>query len=146
MATKIMLAKQFGALRPIDTAGEEVISNMGNGEIVSVEIKRPRNVGHHRKLFALLGLVADNHPTYTNVDLVLAAVKIELGHVDILERPNGERVPLPRSISFAKMDQSAFDAFYDGVVKLIVTRFLPGVNRADLEREVNEIILGRRAA
>lgn len=148
MATKIMLAKQFGALRPADEDSEEFLSHLRNGETVSavITVPRARVLAHHNKLMALLGLVAQNHPTYTDIKTVLFNVKLDLGYADWVQRPDGTMAPMVRSISFPKMSQAEFDVFFDRVVKLIITRFLPGVGRAELDREVNEILLGRNAA
>ena len=45
---------------------------------------------------------------------VLIELKVRLGHVQsVLIRETGEIVKVPKSISFASMDQTAFDEFYE---------------------------------
>ena len=116
---------------------------LGQGEVVMIEMKRPRNVKHHRMFWALMSLVWENmdSPRYPTVDDLVSAIKIAAGHRTRIELPNGEIGFIPGSIAFHKMDQAAFSDFYDRVCDLIAKHFLPGVSSADLKREV-EIMIG----
>jgi hypothetical protein len=138
--------KQLGSLRPADDAAREALSKIGNGECVSVELKRPRNIKHHRMYWALLGIVFDNMDgnRYPTVDDLHAAIKIAAGLRTRIELPDGAVGFIPGSIAFHRMDQTAFDAFYDRVCDLIAKYFLPGVNSTDLKAEV-ESMIGRAA-
>lgn len=142
MAT-FLATKTLGALRPCDEAGEEALRKLGNGQVLQVEIRMPRNVNHHRMFWALMSIVWDNmdHERYPTVEDLVAAVKISAGLRARLELPGGEVGFVPGSIAFSKMDQTAFAAFYDRVCDLIARHFLPGVSSADLKREV-EIMIG----
>ncbi len=53
---------------------------------------------------------------------------------------DGKVAYLPKSISFAKMDQTEFDQFFDRTVELVCKHFLPGVRDEDLRREVLEMV------
>lgn len=44
---KVLLARKLNALYPVDDAAETVLQKLGQGEIVEVEVKRPRNI-HER--------------------------------------------------------------------------------------------------
>lgn len=151
MATKILLAKSFRAFRPADADAEEFIDSLSENEIVEADIQRKRksrSLAHNRKFWALMNVVHANQfrTDYKTTKALVNAIKICLGHADIIELPSGARHSCPNSISFAKMDQREFEAFYDAVVHLVLTEFLPGIGSAALEREVTEIMLGRRAA
>ena len=119
---------------------------LGQGEVVMIEMKRPRNVKHHRMFWALMSLVWENMDSarYPTVDDLVSAIKIATGHRTRIELPNGEIGFIPGSIAFHKMDQAAFSDFYDRVCDLIAKHFLPGVSSADLKREV-EIMIGLAA-
>jgi hypothetical protein len=56
------------------------------GELLIVEARRPRNILHHRKLFALLNLVVDNTDRYPDVETLLFALKIATGHCEVFPR------------------------------------------------------------
>lgn len=146
--TKLVFAKQLGSLRPVDPAGEEALRKIGNGQLVQVEIKRPRNLAHHRKFWALMSLVHDNldHDRYPTVEDLVAAVKLLTGHRRLIELPGGEHCFIPDSIAFRNLDQAGFEQFYDRVLDLIAKRFLPGVTSEELRAEVENLIGIRRAA
>jgi hypothetical protein len=141
MAT-FLATKHLGALRPCDEAGEEALRKIGQGQVLQIEIKMPRNVNHHRLFWALMSLVWDNmdHERYPTVEDLVAAVKISAGLRTRLELPGGEVGFVPGSIAFSKMDQTAFAAFYDRVCDLISRHFLPGVTSEELKREVSIMI------
>ena len=134
----------MGALRPIDAAGESALADIPQGEIVRVTIRRPRNVQHHRKFFALINVIFPHQDLYPTEEMLLAAMKVALGFGDSIKLPDGRTIIVPKSISFAKMDQAAFDKFYDRALALILTKILPGVDRKDLETEVADILAGYR--
>lgn len=144
---KILARKHLSALHPIDDAGRDALAKISGGDIVTVEIKRPRNVKHHQKYWALVGLVWENveHDRYPSMDDLHAAIKIAVGLRTRIELPNGAVGFVPGSISFNKMDQTEFDAFYDKVCDAVAKWFLPGVSDQDLKREV-ESMIGARAA
>jgi hypothetical protein len=136
--TKFFAAKNLHSLRAIDPDGEAIISKIGQGEIVQLEIKRPRNIKHHRMYWALVTLVHENldGERYKTPDDFHAALKVAAGIGTRIVLPNNEIVMIPGSIAFHKMDQTAFDAFYDKVCDLIATHFLPGVTSKELKNEV----------
>jgi hypothetical protein len=109
------------------------------GEMVELLGKRPRNLKWHNLYFAAVDLLFDNQDRYTSKDEFLAAIKVALGHCDYLTLKNGERVAIPKSISFAKMDATAWEAFWSRFCDLVETKILPGVKREQLERELREM-------
>lgn len=141
----LLLRKHFGALRPVNEAGEELIRSIPNGDVVKAKISRPRNAQHHRLFFALLQTVFENQSRYQTLEHLLAAVKVATGHADLMVMRDGKEVYVPRSISFAKMDQTAFSQFFDRVCDWLVKDVLPNTPSEDLKREVLELI-GDKAA
>lgn len=146
MATELFARRHMGALRPIDAAGEQALADIPQGELVRVTIRRPRNVQHHRKFFALVAAIYPHQDLYPTEETLLAAIKVALGYGESIKLPDGRTIIVPGSISFAKMDQKAFADFYDRALTLILARILPGVNKADLEREIDEILAGYNGA
>jgi len=135
---------RLGVLAPVDDAGKEAMAKVGHGKQVLVTVKRPRNPYHHRKLFALLGIVLSNQEHYKDVDQLLAACKLATGHCDLVKTKHGV-VGLPKSIAFHNLDQIAFAAFYDKAVLWVVEEVIPGLSARDLNAEV-EAELRRFAA
>jgi hypothetical protein len=144
---RFIAAKHLNSLRPVDEAGEDALRKIGQGELVTIEMKRPRNVKHHRMFWALMTIVWNNmdNERYPTVEDLVAAVKISAGLRTRIELPNGEIGFVPGSIAFHKMDQTAFGDFYERVCDLLAKHFLPGVTSADLKAEV-ETMIGMRSA
>lgn len=145
MADTIYLRRTIGGLKPDNALGEEIIAKIPMGSVVSAEIRRPRHLRHHRKLFALLQAIFPHQDTYPTFKAFRAAVLCAVGHCEAVPLPDGRTVLVPESISFAKLDQSGFEQLYDRALDLILTRILPGIDRDDVEREVSTILAGRWA-
>lgn len=143
---RFLAQKHLGSLRPADEAGEDALRKIGNGEVVSIELKRPRNIKHHRMFWALMTIVHSNmdEARYPTVEDLVAAVKIAAGLRTRIVLPSGDVGFIPGSIAFHKMDQAAFSDFYDRVCDLIAKYFLPGVTSEQLREEV-EIMTGLRS-
>ena len=153
---KAAFVKHFGALRPADEQAETILAKIAEGTTVMADVTRPRNVQHHRLLFALLKLTVDNTDRYPTVATLLSALKLATGHYDVvmvrrswwarilaglgLQETDDMPVLIPASISFTSMDQTAFDDFYSRCLDIIIRDILPGTDRDDLEREVYELI------
>ena len=108
------------------------------GSDVWVTLRRPRNPRHHAKYWVLCTLIADNLDGATAED-VSDVIKLRTGHVRRIPTKQGVHV-LPGSISFAQMDQTAFEAFFDSAVRVVCADIIPGINRSDLEREIMELL------
>lgn len=144
---RFLAHKVLGSLKPVDANGEDVLRKLSSRDVVMIEVKRPRNSKMHRLYWALVTLVWENMDgnRYPTPDDLHAAFKIAAGIRTRIELPNGEIGFIPGSIAFHKMDQAAFDAFYDRICDLVCKHFLPGVDNAELRAEV-ESMVGLRVA
>lgn len=125
----------LGALKPIDGTGEEYIGTLGTGEVVRAQFKKDRNPGHHRKFFGVLNLVYQNQTKYLSQEGLRFAVMIAAGYAEEI-RLVGDTVGFkPKSISWSRMDQHAFDKFYNAALQAI-PRLLPEFEGIDLDREL----------
>lgn len=144
---RVLLEKHFTSLRPLDQAGENALSRFKQGDIVAVEMKKPRNPKFHRLYWSLITIVhqnmdGDRYPTPEDLH---AAIKIAAGIRTQIQLPDGTIGFIPGSTAFHKMDESAFSEFFDKVCDLIAKHFIPGISNADLKAEV-EIMTGIRSA
>lgn len=106
------------------------------GDIVDIEYVRPRSQQFHKLFWALLKLVADNQEQY-GMDEILDVVKIGVGHTRIISMPWGLLFRVPKSISFASMDDDAFSDFFRSAVDFVISDMIP-FEREALLREVCE--------
>jgi hypothetical protein len=106
------------------------LETMATGKWLRFEWSSPRNGKHHRKMFALLQLVAENSEVYDTPKKALVAVKLAAGFFDpVVDPRTGEIVPVPQSISYDAMGQEDFEQFYgaalDGVLRVILPTMPP---------------------
>ena len=132
---KILVARKLTGLFPVDETGEVVIRKFSMGEIVSIDVKRPRNVAFHRKFFAMLHIILQNQDAFKSIDDLLELTKLRTGHCHTVLTKAGE-VKITDSISFAAMDQDSFNDFYNRAVLWVIDEVIPGLTRQDLDDEV----------
>ncbi len=113
------------------------------GAYLRIEWSAPRNLKHHRKLFALLHLIAENSETLDTPEKALYALKLVLGHCDPMVHPlTGEILPVPRSIAYENLEQDDFDKFYAQAMDAIGEHLIPHVRAADRDRILQEFYEG----
>lgn len=112
------------------------------GERVLCEIKKPRNYEFHKKFFALVRLTYDNLPEHLHHMLnirseedLLVCLKLDLGYATTVYHGGKEYIK-PQSISFASMDNTEFERFYNRAIDCILHNYLRGTTRANLLENV----------
>ena len=118
MAT-IHLVRTVSGFKAADDAAIEAMRKLAQGEVVRVELRRPRNPQFHRKFFALLQLVRDATDQWPTVEALLVALKYHMGWVEHFRLADGTEVQVPKSISFGSMDELEFTRFYDGSLRAL---------------------------
>lgn len=119
------------------------LETMKPGTWLRMEWAVPRNGPHHRKLFALLTLVANNSETYDTTKKSLVGVKLASGYVDhVVDPRTGEITQVPQSIAFDSMEQDEFDKFYEAAIDGVLRYILPQMGRETADRLLEHIILG----
>lgn len=123
------------ALIPSDQPSWDALKKKKVGSTIATETKRARSPQHHRKFWAVMNAVFENQQTkFPDVDSMVDAIKIEIGHADIQLRLSGESVLIPRSISFHDCDQDKFNEFYKKAIDCVCEFIIPGAT----PEEVNE--------
>ena len=136
---RALFVKRAFRLHPADEAAELLMSKLRENELIAADVRRGRSLPHHRKFWKLMQIVADNQTHYADAEEVCTAFKFAVGHTAKLKTARGI-VEYPLSISFAKMDQTAFEAFYDKAVHFLCSEVVPGLDSAALTTEV-EVML-----
>lgn len=140
--TKAFVRYHNGVLAPVFPEDAEILATLRAEHDYMVTISVPRNLRFHRKFFALLRITLDNMPesichrdNIRSLSSLLSAVKISAGLFDTVVC-HGREIAVPRSISFAKMDEASFERFYNRVLDIILADYLVGSDRADISAEV----------
>jgi hypothetical protein len=134
---KHIFIRQVNSLTPADECAREALTGIPIGSQVSVEVSRPRNIQHHRKYWALCSAIAKSIGAQPeNVSDVL---KLRSGHFVVVQTLK-ERIQLPRSIAFHKMDQAAFNKFFEECAQVICSEFLPHLKPSDLTGQIEQML------
>jgi hypothetical protein len=142
---KGLFARELGKLKPINDDAMEILRGVGQGEIVEVDILRPRNTKHNAYFFATMKMVWDNadHSRWESMDVLIQEAKIQTGHYDrrdIISGGETFKVITPRSMSYGAMDENEFSEFHQRVLDWIARDILPGIEESDMRREIEEMV------
>jgi hypothetical protein len=103
------------------------------GQDYEVIIKRPRNLGFHKKFFALLNIGFEN----TSLDMSLTAyrhyITIKAGFFTAYQTTKGIFYE-PDSISFTNMDNDEFQEVYSRVLDRIIEDI--GATKEEIEKQL----------
>ena len=110
---KVYLVKQGnGSFLPSHDSDYEAMKKIKVGATVSCDIKQPRNIGFHRKFFALINMVFENQEFYDNIDFLRKELTKKAGYYDTYTNHKGVICYEAKSISFSKMSQDDFEELY----------------------------------
>lgn len=137
---EVLMQKKLGRLIAYDSVSIDLIDTLKEGAVVTARLTQARNIQHHRLWFALLQTVYSAQTLFTTLDEMHDAIKVATGYCEERKLIDGTTYWHPKSISFAKMDQTEFRAFFDRAVDIIITKILPNASQADLEARIYEIL------
>lgn len=139
---KILVINTPHGLVPYGDEDYEEKKRLKDGETYSVEIKVARNLDFHRKYFAMISYAWDflneaETATFRTKDNFRKYLEISAGHCEVIYHPRlQEFVEIPKSISFAKMDNAEFDALYQRVKDVVFSLIGGRVSEDEFERLV----------
>ena len=151
--TEIFLRKIQGVLVPDSESDVEKLASIANGETIRADIKRPRNIGYHRKYFALLDVLFDIFepeikgekfygglkPT-KNRERFRKDIAIATGHYGLVVNIKGEVRAEAKSISFAAMDDVEFAALFSRTIDYGLLHIAKGKTREEIENWTSAIL------
>lgn len=133
---KISFIKQRGGiLIPDCEETEKAMQKVKNGETILIEYKKSRNVGFHKRAFALLNLVLQNQDKYNNLTDLLTEFKLKAGHYQEHISLKKGVIYIPKSISFAEMDELEFGEIYNKFIDIALRDFVT-MSKEDLEKQI----------
>jgi len=139
---RLLLTVAKGALIPGDGYTTKRLKERGYrvGDVLLADLRKPRHPGFHRLAHRLGQLVAENIEAFEGLDghAALKRIQIEAG-VGCDEIPL--RLPVigqityrvPRSLSYASMDQSEFEATVRRMCEHIAREYWPSMSAEQIE-------------
>lgn len=89
------------------------------GEWMVIEIILPRSGPFHRRHMAIEQAVFNLQDRFDNFDMFRVWLKVGAGWVIWAAGPKGGVIPIPKSISYAKADETAFRTFHDQMINFL---------------------------
>jgi hypothetical protein len=158
MATTLIARKlesNDGATRFIcdTTLDQELMIAVPPLKDLKMVITVPRNLKFHKKFFVMLGVIYDYMDVLTREQLnvhsteeLLNRLKIDLGLYSLYIMgpgsvlPEGTPVFKPDSISFDKMDDTAFARLYKGAIGVAINKYVSGQDEVSMMRAVDGVL------
>ena len=137
--------KRGGALRPVDEQSWEWLGKLPRGKEIKVRAVRARNGRQHRLFFGALRLVHDAMPDaarerYPTADKLRKSFLIHAGYCDMWALKDGRVAFEARSMAYDAMPQDEFEELLKAFLDWVVVDVIPGVQRDDLRRELEDIV------
>ena len=129
-----LIKNDTGQFVPAYNSGYEKAKRFKPGETLLADIKRPRNIGFHCKFFALLNMGYQNQEQYDNFEDYRAVMIMKAGYYKVIETDRGV-VYLPKSISFAAMDNLEFEELYSRMIDVLIKEL--GLDQEAIEKELS---------
>jgi len=139
-------------LVPDGAEASEWFSKAKPGARVIAKVTIPRNGRFHRKFFAMLNVAYQNWdkpqidtpfgPAECSYDAFRNDVVVMAGYHELRGNTRGEWRLKAKSIAFANMDEAEFQKLYSAVVDVILAKFLTNWTGEDMDRAVENFIVG----
>lgn len=135
---KISVVKTIaGFLKPAYESDFEAFKKMPINETFEIEYTKARNIGFHRKFFALIKLAYQNQSQYRLIEDLRRDLIITSGYYDEhVNKITGECYKTAKSISFANCDELQFNEIYNAV-KDVVIKWI-GTSNEEIEQEIEQ--------
>ena len=113
-----LMRRKGSALLPVSQADDEIISELGEGD-VEVTFKQRRSLPQLRKYWAMLSDVVAATEAYPTAEHMHEALKMSMGYVTQIKTLQGAPFIVPDSVAFSRMGPGEFRGFFDRAVRLI---------------------------
>lgn len=147
---RFLLRVEKGALVPADGYTQKLLREKGyrRGDMVLARLTKPRTPWYHRKVHVFGQLLAENVEDFEGLDAhqVLKRIQLEanIGCDEMaLNFPGVGPVTyrIPRSLSYANLDQAEFETIYGQMCGYVVRRYWPDLDESQIE-EMAELLEG----
>jgi hypothetical protein len=130
---RLYLQNTLSGLVPLYGSDFDEKRKLKLGEVYEADIKHPRNIGFHKKFFALLNVGHTNTKLHLPFEVFREVMTMRAGFVEIHDTGKGLHYR-PKSISFAAMDEAQFQDVYSRVLDEIIKDI--GCTTEEIEKQL----------
>ena len=128
---KLLLRNTISGLVPLYPSDQEEKKKLKLGTDYEAEIRLPRNVGFHRKMFALFNVGHQNTSLDMPFETYRKYMTMKAGYFKAYQTPKGVYYEAD-SLSFSSMSQETFEEVYSRVLDKIIEDI--GATSEEIER------------
>lgn len=129
---EITLVKMYNALSPADEEDYDKLASLPGGVALKASVKVQRNIRFHRLYFSMIRTAWAYIPEdmqqslfRNDVELFRKSVEVVAGVCDRVYNPRlKDWIDIPKSISFASMDEAEFREVYNKVREVLFEYYL----------------------
>lgn len=141
MSIEIPMRREGNHLVPVDQVAAEMLAEVPTTTGVMVTVKVPRNLRQFRLAWALADIVSKSVDFLTDRESAMDWLKIKSRHVRMIHDPlRGTTAIVPKSISFASLDQAGFARVLNRMIYVTTTDIIPGLEESALRAELEKIV------
>ena len=130
---KLLLRNTISGLVPLYPSDQDEKRKLKLGVDYLVEVTNPRNIGFHKKFFALLNIGHENTDLDMPFDTYRKYILMKAGYFKAFNTPKGTFYDA-ESISFANMPQDKFEEVYSRVLDKIIADI--GCTSEEIEKQL----------
>jgi len=126
---------------PVNEDSIKAVMKLAEDDVIKCEVWKQRNYMFLRKYFALLKTTIYHMPEnipdrFRDKDYLRKYIQICIGSAEVMVGLTGRENFIPKSISFADMDEDEFKEVYNKTLDFILKHFVTGVDQYDFELEI----------
>lgn len=141
MSIEIPMRREGNNLVPADQVAAEMLGEVPANTGVMVTVKVPRNLRQFRLAWALADIVSKSVDWLHDRESAMDWLKIKARHVRMITDPlRGTVAIVPKSISFASLDQAGFARVLNRMIYVTTTEIIPGLEENSLRAELEAIV------
>lgn len=103
------------------------LNELAPGDVVDVDFTFSRSTKYHKRHMAMESAVFDAQEIISDFETFRDWLKIGAGFVTWLPISEGESYPVPKSISYASLDQEEFEQFHANCITFLLGPHAPAV-------------------
>lgn len=130
---KLLCRNTIQGLIPLYPSDFDEKRKLKLGQDYQVEVTNPRNVGFHRKFFAMLNVGHENTSLDMPFETYRKYMTVKAGFFTAYQTPKGIYYD-PDSISFSSMSQDEFEEVYSRVLDKVIEDI--GIDKEDIEKQL----------
>lgn len=132
-----LVKRSDGAFICAYNSDHELSKRVKSGDSVVAKLTVPRNVGFHRKFFALIRYTFNNMSEemsgkFPSEEALRLELTLQAGYWSQHVTMGGKEIVYPQSIRFDKMSQIEFEKLYSTILDVVLKWFISGVDQDEL--------------